>query len=71
LPTSRNSANHELFDDIEAIEKPVIAAVNGICAGGGVEMAVACDFRMAVRGARFLCRRTSSASFLRRGHVRA
>ncbi|HXP32008.1 MAG TPA: enoyl-CoA hydratase/isomerase family protein [Stellaceae bacterium] len=47
-------ANHELFDDIEALEKPVIAAVNGICAGGGVEMAVACDFRMAAAGARFL-----------------
>ncbi len=47
-------ANHELFDDIEAIEKPVIAAVNGTCAGGGVEMAVACDFRMASTAARFL-----------------
>ena len=47
-------ANHELFDDIEAIEKPVIAAVNGMCAGGGVEMAVACDFRMASTVARFL-----------------
>jgi enoyl-CoA hydratase/carnithine racemase len=47
-------ANHELFDDIEAIEKPVIAAINGICAGGGVEMAIACDFRMAARGATFL-----------------
>ena len=29
------------------IDKPVIAAVNGICAGGGVEMAVASDFRIA------------------------
>lgn len=47
-------ANHELFDEIEAIEKPVIAAVNGICAGGGVEMAIACDFRMAAPTAQFL-----------------
>lgn len=46
-------ANHELFDDIEAIEKPVIAAVNGICAGGGVEMAIACDFRLASTAASF------------------
>jgi enoyl-CoA hydratase/carnithine racemase len=47
-------ANHELFDDIEAIEKPVIAAINGMCAGGGVEMAIACDFRMASPKAQFL-----------------
>jgi enoyl-CoA hydratase/carnithine racemase len=47
-------ANHELFDDIENMEKPVIAAVNGICAGGGVEMSVACDFRMVATGAEFL-----------------
>src|SRR5277367_1934156 len=46
-------ANHELFDDIEAIEKPVIAAINGICAGGGVEMAIACDFRIASTAASF------------------
>ena len=47
-------ANHELFDDMEAIEKPIIAAVNGICAGGGVEMAIACDFRIASTNAEFL-----------------
>jgi enoyl-CoA hydratase/carnithine racemase len=46
-------ANHELFDDIEAIEKPVIAAINGICAGGGVEMAIACDFRIVATTASF------------------
>ena len=28
-------ANHEMWDDFENIEKPMIAAVNGICAGGG------------------------------------
>lgn len=47
-------ANHEALDDIEAIEKPVIAAINGVCAGGGVEIAIACDFRMAAQGAQFL-----------------
>jgi enoyl-CoA hydratase/carnithine racemase len=47
-------ANHEMLDEIEAIEKPVIAAVNGICAGGGVEIAIACDFRVAARGAEFV-----------------
>jgi enoyl-CoA hydratase/carnithine racemase len=47
-------ANHELFDDMEATEKPIIAAVNGICAGGGVEMAIACDFRIASSAAEFL-----------------
>ncbi len=47
-------ANHEMFDDIEAMEKPVIAMVNGICAGGGVEMAVASDFRIAAEHAEFV-----------------
>lgn len=46
-------ANHELFDDIEAIEKPVICAINGICAGGGIELAIACDFRIAAETATF------------------
>ena len=47
-------ANHEMLDDLEAMEKPVIAAVNGVCAGGGVEIAIACDFRVAARGADFI-----------------
>ena len=47
-------ANHEAFDDLEALEKPVIAAVNGVCAGGGVELAVACDLRVAAHSAQFL-----------------
>jgi enoyl-CoA hydratase/carnithine racemase len=47
-------ANHEMLDDLEALEKPVIAAVNGVCAGGGVEIAIACDFRFAAKGAQFI-----------------
>lgn len=47
-------ANHEMMDDLEAIEKPVIAAVNGIAAGGGTEIAIACDFRIVSSNASFL-----------------
>ncbi|MGC1305416.1 MAG: enoyl-CoA hydratase-related protein [Caulobacteraceae bacterium] len=47
-------ANHEMFDDMENLEKPIVAVVNGIAAGGGVEMAVAADFRIAGSNASFL-----------------
>jgi enoyl-CoA hydratase/carnithine racemase len=58
LPTAQYRAyvraNHEMMDDIEAIEKPVVALVNGVCAGGGVEIAIACDFRIASTQAKFV-----------------
>lgn len=47
-------ANHEMLDDIENMEKPVISMVNGICAGGGVEIAIASDFRIASASASFV-----------------
>lgn len=38
---------------IESIGKPVVAAIHGFCVTGGLEMALACDIRVAAANARF------------------
>lgn len=43
-----------LYDEMEAIEKPFVVAHHATCVGGGLEMSLSCDFRLAAKSARYL-----------------
>lgn len=44
---------HEVIDRLEALKIPTVAIIHGFCLGGGLEVALACQSRIAIEGARF------------------
>ncbi len=46
--TTLSSLGQQLFDKLEALSIPSIALVSGPCLGGGLELALACDYRWAI-----------------------
>lgn len=44
---------HKLFSKLETMDIPVIAAINGYCLGGGLELAMSCDIRICSANAKF------------------
>ena len=44
---------HRIYDEMEAIEKPIVVAHHGACVGGGLELSLSCDFRLAAKSASY------------------
>ncbi len=44
---------HRIYDEMEHIEKPIVVAHQGPCVGGGLEISLSCDFRLAAKSASY------------------
>ncbi|XP_077588215.1 hydroxyacyl-CoA dehydrogenase trifunctional multienzyme complex subunit alpha b [Stigmatopora nigra] len=47
--TRLSQAGQQMFEKIEKSPKPIVAAINGPCLGGGLEFAIACQYRVATK----------------------
>jgi enoyl-CoA hydratase/carnithine racemase len=48
-----NRGMHRIYDEMEHIEKPIVIAHHAKCVGGGLEMSLSCDFRLAAKSASY------------------
>lgn len=53
LLESKMNEGRKILDHIENLDIPVVAAINGVCFGGGLEIALACHMRIASEKALF------------------
>src|SRR5580692_6859193 len=44
---------HRIYDEMEAMEKPLVVAHHAPCVGGGLELSLSCDFRLAAKSASY------------------
>jgi enoyl-CoA hydratase len=44
---------HRIYDEMEHIEKPIVVAHHAPCVGGGLEISLSCDFRLAAKSAHY------------------